>query len=126
MIEYPDRIHRYPRRGRRGFTLIEIMIVTAIISMLLSIAMPYWLNARTKARATSCAKQLQTIEAAKEQYVMLRRLPANATGFTFTDLINDGLLSQTPICPAGFNYVLGGASQDPVCSSGLPGHVMNP
>jgi prepilin-type N-terminal cleavage/methylation domain-containing protein len=126
MAECPDRIHTSIRGGRRGFTLIEIMIVTAIISMLLSIAMPYWLNARTKARSTACAKQLQTIEAAKEQYIMLRRLPANASGFTFTDLINDGLLSQTPTCPAGFNYVLGAANQDPVCSSGLPGHVMNP
>jgi prepilin-type N-terminal cleavage/methylation domain-containing protein len=126
MIEYPDRIHSTPRGGRKGFTLIEIMMVTAIISILLGIAMPSWMSARTHARATACAKQLRTILVAKEQYAMRHQLPGNATGFTFTDLVNDGLLTQTPICPDGFSYTLGGVGQDPVCTSGYPGHVVAP
>jgi prepilin-type N-terminal cleavage/methylation domain-containing protein len=125
MIQYPGRIHSSLRGARRGFTLVEIMLVTAIISVLLSIAMPSWLSARTHARATACAKQLKTIQVAKEQYAMRYRLPANALP-TFTDLVNDGLLTQTPICPDGFSYTLGTMAQDPVCTSGLAGHVVNP
>jgi prepilin-type N-terminal cleavage/methylation domain-containing protein len=125
MIEYPGRIHSSHRGGRRGFTLIEVMMVTAIISILLSVAMPSWLSARTHARAAACAKQLRTIQVAKEQYAMRYKLPGTAA-LTFANLVSDGLLNQTPVCPDGFSYTLGTVAQDPVCDSGLAGHVVSP
>src|SRR3954464_10283343 len=56
------------RRG--GFTLVEIMIVVAIIALLASIAVPSFLRARKRAQATSTLEALRMIDGAKEQYAI--------------------------------------------------------
>src|SRR5208337_5006652 len=53
---------------RRGFTLVEIMIVVAIIGMLASIAVPNFMKARTMARQKSCISNLQSIDGAIETW----------------------------------------------------------
>jgi prepilin-type N-terminal cleavage/methylation domain-containing protein len=113
------------RRCRRGFTLVEIMIVMAIISVLFTIAIPNWLNARTTSQAKACARTLRTIAIAKEQYGMTRRLPVTATP-TFNDLVTDGYLRAVPLCPEGYNYTMGSLATEPTCNSGLTGHSLTP
>ena len=53
---------------RQGFTLVEIMIVVAIIGMLASIAVPNFVKARTMARQKSCISNLQSIDGAMETW----------------------------------------------------------
>ena len=64
------------RRG--GFTLVEIMIVVAIIALLAAIAVPGFLRARKRAQASKILNDLRLIDAAVDQYAIETN---RATGF---------------------------------------------
>ena len=55
---------------RAGFTLVEIMIVVAIISVLAAIAVPGFMRARKRAQATKVLTDLRMIDAAVDQYAL--------------------------------------------------------
>ena len=57
-------------RKNRGFTLVEIMIVVAIIALLAAIAVPGFLRARKRAQGTTVKNDLRLIDAAKDQYAI--------------------------------------------------------
>jgi len=54
----------------RGFTLVEIMIVVAIIALLASIAVPNFLRARKRAQGTRILEDLRLLDSACDQYAM--------------------------------------------------------
>ncbi len=58
----------HTRRG--GFTLVEIMIVVAIIALLAAIAVPNFLRARKRSQATRCLEDLRIIDSACDQYAI--------------------------------------------------------
>jgi prepilin-type N-terminal cleavage/methylation domain-containing protein len=64
------------RRG--GFTLVEIMIVVAIIALLAAIAVPGFLRARKRSQASRILNDLRMIDAAVDQYAIETN---RATGF---------------------------------------------
>ena len=57
-------------KTRGGFTLVEIMIVVAIIAMLAAIAVPNFLRARKRSQATRVLEDLRMIDAAIDQYAI--------------------------------------------------------
>lgn len=61
---------RSPRARRLGFTLVEIMIVVAIITLLAALAIPGFLRARKRAQASRVKDDLRLIEAAVDQYAI--------------------------------------------------------
>src|SRR6266852_3414475 len=65
------------RRG--GFTLVEIMIVVAIIALLAAIAVPGFLRARKRSQATRILNDLRMIDSAVDQYAIETN---RATGFS--------------------------------------------
>ncbi|MDD5350668.1 MAG: prepilin-type N-terminal cleavage/methylation domain-containing protein [Chthoniobacteraceae bacterium] len=56
------------RRG--GFTLVEIMIVVAIIALLATFAVPSFMRARLRTQATACKEDLRQIDQAIDQWAM--------------------------------------------------------
>jgi prepilin-type N-terminal cleavage/methylation domain-containing protein len=73
------------RRG--GFTLVEIMIVVAIIALLAAIAVPNFLRARKRSQATRCLEDLRMLDSATDQYAIENNKTSGANP-TFTDLKN--------------------------------------
>jgi prepilin-type N-terminal cleavage/methylation domain-containing protein len=60
----------HPSHRRQGFTLVEIMIVVAIIALLAAIAVPSFLRARKRSQGTSTLETLRIVDAAKDQYAI--------------------------------------------------------
>ncbi len=73
----------HPRRS--GFTLVEIMIVVAIIALLASIAVPGFLRARKRSQATRIINDLRLLDNAIDQYAIENNKLSGKTA-NFTDL----------------------------------------
>ncbi|MEJ5167576.1 MAG: prepilin-type N-terminal cleavage/methylation domain-containing protein, partial [Arcobacteraceae bacterium] len=84
-----------------AFTLIEIMIVVAIIGLILAIAIPSYLKTREVTYARTCAGNLRLIESAKQIWGMENgKKPTDIP--TEADLVGPNLyLKEMPRCPAG-------------------------
>ena len=111
------------RRGEKGFTLIEIMIVVLIIGILLAIAVPNFIKARETSRAKSCVSNLKQIDAAKEQWAMDTKAASDATPTWPTDLVGtDAYIKAEPECPSDGDYsTVGDMTTPPTCSIGVNG-----
>lgn len=112
-----------PKQNRRGFTLLEIMVVVLIIGVLLMIAIPAWVGARERSQARTCQSQLREIRYAKEAWGMDNQKKSTDTP-TMEDLY-PAYLKKQPFCPAGGEYTIGDLSTDPTCSIG-GNHVLEP
>ena len=90
--------------GRRGFTLLEILIVVAIVGILVGLAIPNFLKSRTQARKQMCIENLSQIESAKQVWGVERGKKEGDIP-TETDLIgNDKYIKRMPECAGGGVY----------------------
>ncbi len=114
---------RIKTNRKSGFTLVEIMIVVAIIGLLAAIAIPNFVKARTTAQKNSCINNLRQIDGAKEQWALEARL-SETTAITDGDANVNSFIKgqQTPVCPANGAYTYSAIGTNPRCS--VAGHSL--
>src|SRR5207247_5960302 len=89
-----------------GFTLVEIMIVVAIIALLAAIAIPNFVKARTASQKSACIANLKQIEGAKATWA-LEQKKVNTDTMGDSDLFGSTLYIRVkPACPANGAYTL--------------------
>lgn len=102
------------RRG--GFTLVEIMIVVAIIGLLSAIAMPSFVRARQNSREKVCINNLRQLDGAKDQAAIENNISDGGDVSAFVELY---LKAGVPVCPVGeTDYELNLVGTVPECASG--------
>lgn len=82
-------------RRLRGFTLIELMVVMAIISVLLAIAIPIYQKSITRAKESVLRNDLFTMRDMIDEYTLDKQQAPQS----LDDLVNDGYLRQIPVDP---------------------------
>ena len=116
---------KFVKKMRRGFTLVEIMIVVLIIGVLLAIAVPNFIKARETSRTKSCIANLKQIDSAKEQWAMDNNKTSAATPAA-GDLYGAAAYVKTPpVCASGGAYTIGAVSTNPTCST-AGSHTLTP
>lgn len=107
---------------KSGFTLVEIMIVVAIIGLLAAIAVPAFMKARNNAQRSACVNNMRLIEGAKDNYAVDYG-ETNGMLLTWGNLcyyIKD--LTNKCFCPTAPNYArgptnynMGRIGDNPIC-----------
>ncbi len=84
-----------------GFTLVEIMIVVAIIGLLASMAIPNMVHSRQMAQMNACISDLRCIDSAKQQWAMEQRKRDTDTpaGSDLQPFLGHTTAGSLPSCP---------------------------
>jgi prepilin-type N-terminal cleavage/methylation domain-containing protein len=117
-----------------AFTMVEIMIVVAIIGLLAAIAIPNFVRVRQQAQINACINNLRQIDAAKQQWALeFKQMGSVVPQLSdISDYLVRGAGGRVPICPASqgntnfaFSYSINEVTNPPTCNIlGSSSHVL--
>ena len=107
---------------RSAFTLVEIMIVVAIIGLLAAIVIPNFIKAREASQKNACIANLKQFEGAKATWA-LENKKVSTDSPVDADLFGATLyVREKPECPAAGTYALGSVATKATCT--IAGHSL--
>ncbi|MEO8099293.1 MAG: prepilin-type N-terminal cleavage/methylation domain-containing protein [Acidobacteriota bacterium] len=90
-----ERLIRSGKRGRAGYTLIELIIVMAIISVLVAVAVPLYTKSIQRTKETVLHQNLFNLRTVIDEYTFDKK----AAPQTLEDLVREGYLRAVPVDP---------------------------
>ena len=118
-----NRMRGWPRAG---FTLVEIMIVVAIIGLLAAIGIPNFVKARQTAQANACINNLRVIDESKQQWALEKGATSTPVDTDIVPYIGRSttVMPHCPLSPSGTPaYNINALTVVPSCpNTGIDGH----
>ena len=103
-----------------GFTLVEVLLLLAIVGLLLGVALPNSLKAREDADAHHCRANLEDIQYAIQSWVSTESI--GPEGKVTIEIIQEYLDEREVSCPSGGKYILSAVREKPSCT--VEGHSL--